>query len=226
MNYQNIKEGKFIDRPNRFIANIEIDGKVEVCHVKNTGRCRELLLPGAIVYVQESDNPQRRTRFDLISVMKGSRHINMDSQIPNKAVHEWLEKGSLFKDITFIKPESKYKNSRFDFYIETKNDRIFMEVKGVTLEENNIVMFPDAPTERGVRHINELVECLEDGYKAYILFVIQMKDVLYFTPNSVMHKEFAETLKSAQRRGVNVLAYDCRVEVGSIDISEKVEVRL
>ncbi len=226
MKYKNIKKGIFIARPNRFIAHVEIDGVTEVCHVKNTGRCKELLLPGAVVYVQKSDNPNRKTGFDLISVIKGSRHINMDSQVPNKVVRDWLEKESLFKDVTLIKPESKYRNSRFDFYVETKKDKIFIEVKGVTLEENNVVLFPDAPTERGVRHINELIESLREGYKAYVIFVIQMKDVDYFTPNSVTHKEFAEVLKSAHNKGVKILALDCVVEEGFIEIDKQVEVRL
>ncbi len=226
MKYKNIKKGIFLERPNRFIAHVEIDGVTEVCHVKNTGRCRELLLPGTDVYVQQSDNPNRKTGFDLISVIKGSRHINMDSQVPNKLVQEWLEKGNLFKDITLIKPESRYKNSRFDFYVQTKENKIFIEVKGVTLEENNIVLFPDAPTERGVRHINELVESLQDGYKAYIIFVIQMKDVDYFMPNELTHKEFADTLKSAYEKGVKILALDCVVEEDFIEIEKQVEVRL
>ena len=178
------------------------------------------------MYVQKSDNPNRKTGFDLISVIKGSRHINMDSQVPNKVVREWLEKGNLFKDITLIKPEAKYKNSRFDFYVETKKDKIFIEVKGVTLEENNVVLFPDAPTERGVRHVNELIESLWEGYKAYVIFVIQMKDVDYFTPNSVTHKEFADVLKSAHNKGVEILALDCVVEEGFIEIDKQVEVRL
>ncbi|AEY68192.1 DNA/RNA nuclease SfsA [Clostridium sp. BNL1100] len=226
MKYKNIKKGIFIERPNRFIAYVKIDGVTEVCHVKNTGRCKELLLPGAVVYVQKSDNPHRKTGFDLISVIKGTRHINMDSQVPNKVVREWLEKGNLFNEVTLIKPEAKYKNSRFDFYVETKKDKIFIEVKGVTLEENNVVLFPDAPTERGVRHINELIESLRDGYKAYVIFVIQMKDVDYFKPNSVTHKEFADVLKSAHNKGVDILALDCVVEEGLIEIDKQVEVRL
>ncbi len=226
MKYKNIKQGIFIKRPNRFIAHIEIDGVTEVCHVKNTGRCKELLLPGAVVYVQKSDNPNRKTGFDLISVIKGSRHINMDSQVPNKLVQEWLEKGNLFPDISLIKPESRYKNSRFDFYVETKEDKIFIEVKGVTLEENNVVLFPDAPTERGVRHINELVDSLREGYKAYIIFVIQMRDVDYFMPNELTHREFADTLKFAYEKGVNILALDCIVKDDFIEIDKQVEVKL
>lgn len=226
MIYTNIKKAKFIDRPNRFIANIEMDGKPEVCHVKNTGRCRELLLPGATVFVQEFDSGTRKTKFDLIGVIKGQRYINIDSQVPNKVFYEWVSGGKLFEGITLIKPEARYKNSRFDFYIETLRDKIFVEVKGVTLEENNIVLFPDAPTQRGVKHVNELADCLQEGYKAYIVFVIQMKSVDFFTPNARTHEEFAAALKSAKNRGVNILAYDCRVDENTIEISEEVEVRV
>lgn len=226
MIYNNIRKGKFIDRPNRFIANIEIGGTPEVCHVKNTGRCRELFTEGAMVFVQEFDSESRKTKYDLISVIKDKRHINVDSQIPNRVFHEWIRKGNLFDHITLIKPEARYKNSRFDFYIETEKDRIFVEVKGVTLEENNIVMFPDAPTDRGIKHINELMACRQEGYKAYIVFVIQMKSVDYFIPNAKTHEEFASALKIAGAKGVNILAFDCRVDENSIEISEEVEVRL
>lgn len=226
MVYKNIREARFIDRPNRFIANIEIDGRKEVCHVKNTGRCRELLLPGVTIFVQEFEGTTRKTKYDLIGVIKDGRFINMDSQVPNKAFHEWLKNEYLFKGITLIKPEAKYKNSRFDFYIETEKDKIFIEIKGVTLEENNVVLFPDAPTDRGVKHINELAECMLEGYRAYVVFVIQMKGVDYFTPNVRTHREFAEALKSAQAVGVNILAYDCNVDRESIEISEEVEVKL
>ena len=148
MKYDDILKGKFISRPNRFIAHVEINGKVEICHVKNTGRCKELLIPNATVFVQENNNPKRKTKFSLISVIKEKKIINMDSQVPNRIVHEWMLEGNLLKDITLIKPETKYNNSRFDFYIETKNRKIFIEVKGVTLESEGIVKFPDAPTER------------------------------------------------------------------------------
>ncbi|MDF2803338.1 MAG: sfsA, partial [Anaerocolumna sp.] len=178
MIYNNIKAGIFKARPNRFVAHIEIDGHIEICHVKNTGRCKELLLPDCIVYVEEASNTARKTKYSLIAVLKGEKIINMDSQIPNKAVHEWLLEGNLFQDITLIKPEKVYGNSRFDFYIETSKQKIFMEVKGVTLEEDGVVRFPDAPTERGVKHMNELISCTKQGYEAYILFVIQMEDVI------------------------------------------------
>lgn len=225
MIYNNIRTARFIDRPNRFIANIELEDREEVCHVKNTGRCRELLKPGATIFVQEFGRTSRKTKYDLIGVMKGDRLVNVDSQVPNKIFHEWLLKGNFFKDITSIKPEAKYKNSRFDFYIETKAEKIYIEVKGVTLEEGNIVLFPDAPTERGVRHVRELIDCTEEGFKAYLVFVIQMKGVSCFTPNSRTHREFAETVKTAGTKGVNIIAFDCNVGIDFIEIAERVEVR-
>ncbi len=224
MNYDNILEGKFISRPNRFIAHVEINGKVEICHVKNTGRCKELLTPSATVFVEENNNPNRKTKFSLIGVIKGKRMINMDSQVTNKVVHEWILKGNLLKEVTLIKPEKKYNNSRFDFYIETENRKIFIEVKGVTLESEGIVKFPDAPTERGVKHVKELCDCIKDGYEAYIIFVIQMKDVLHFEPNIETHKEFAEVLKEAAKKGVNIIAVDCEVKEDSINIRDYVKV--
>lgn len=227
MKYDKITKGRFISRPNRFIANVEIDGTNEVCHVKNTGRCKELLIPGlTTVYVQGSDNPNRKTKYSLIGVLKDDKKINMDSQVTNKVVHEWILKGNIFENVKLIKPEKKYKNSRFDFYVETENEKAFIEVKGVTLEENGVVRFPDAPTERGVKHIHELCECLDDGYKAYIIFVIQMKDVLYFTPNDDTHKAFGDALRIAYKKGVQVLAVNCYVSEDSIDICDYVEVRL
>lgn len=226
MKYDNIVKGKFISRPNRFIAHVEINGKEEICHVKNTGRCKELLIPGVNVFLQENDNPNRKTKFSLITVEKENRLINMDSQIPNKVVNEWLENGNLFKDITLIKPETKYGNSRFDFYVETKEKKIFIEVKGVTLEENGVVRFPDAPTERGVKHVNELCECKKEGYEAYIIFVIQMKGVMYFEPNMKTHKEFGYALKKAKNSGVNILALDCEVTKETIVMGDYVDVKL
>lgn len=226
MKYDNIVKGKFISRPNRFIAHVEINGKEEICHVKNTGRCKELLIPGVNVFLQENDNQNRKTKFSLITVEKGNRLINMDSQIPNKVVNEWLENGNLFKDITLIKPETKYGNSRFDFYVETKEKKIFIEVKGVTLEENGVVRFPDAPTERGVKHVNELCECKKEGYEAYIIFVIQMKGAMYFEPNMKTHKEFGYALKKAKNSGVNILALDCEVTKETIVMGDYVDVKL
>lgn len=226
MNYKNIRTGKFIARPNRFIALVEIDGCVETCHVKNTGRCRELLLPGVTLFLQETDNPLRKTKYSVIGVIKGERIINMDSQAPNKAVSEWLQSGGLFRDITYLKAEKTYGNSRFDFYLETADRKIYMEVKGVTLEENGVVIFPDAPTERGVKHIRELCECTREGYEAFIVFVIQMKDVKYFKPNDVTDPEFGKALREAARHGVQILAVDCEVSGDRMVIKDNVPVRL
>lgn len=224
MEYRNIVAGTFIERPNRFIAHVKIRSKVEVVHVKNTGRCAELLQPGATVYVQEAENPERKTKWDLIGVKKGSRLINMDSQIPNKIVEEWIRSGNLFPDATKIKAEQKYQNSRFDLYIECGERKIFVEVKGVTLEEDGIVKFPDAPTERGLKHIQELCEAVKAGYEAYVFFVIQMKGVRYFTPNMETHPQFGEALQRAQEEGVHILAYDCRVMKDRIEIANEVPV--
>jgi len=226
VNYRNIRSASFIDRPNRFIAKIQLDGSIELCHVKNTGRCRELLTPGARVFVQEFDTLSRKTKYDLIGVMKGERMVNMDSQVPNKVFQEWMAAGNFLKDITLIKPEVKFRNSRFDFYAETEKDRIFIEVKGVTLEKDNIVLFPDAPTERGVKHIRELMECVDEGYKAYVVFIIQMKGVKYFTPNYETHEAFAHIIRLAQSKGVKVMAFDCDVGNDYITVSERVEVKL
>lgn len=224
MKYERIETGFFIERPNRFIAYIEIAGQKEVVHVKNTGRCAELLQPGATVYVQKSDNPERKTQWDLIGVKKGKRMINMDSQIPNKVVEEWIRKGNLFPNATLIKPETTYKQSRFDLYIEEDNRKIFIEVKGVTLEQDGVVKFPDAPTERGIKHLNELCEAVKDGYEAYVFFVIQMKGVKYFTPNMKTHAAFGEALRNAKEQGVHILAYDCKVTKDSIEIAQEVPV--
>ncbi len=224
MKYKNIKEGIFINRPNRFIAEVEVDGKVEICHVKNTGRCKELLVKGAKVYLEESENLTRKTRFDLISVYKGKTLINMDSNAPNKVVYEWLKSGKLFQNITFIKAESKYKNSRFDFYVETDKKKIFIEVKGVTLEEKGIASFPDAPTERGIKHLQELVLAKKDGYDTYVIFVVQMKGCSSFTPNKGTHPEFAEKLIYAKNHGVEILCVDCIVRKDELQIDEYVKV--
>lgn len=221
MVYNSIVKGKFISRPNRFIAYAEINGKEEICHVKNTGRCRELLIPGADIILEKSDNPNRKTKFDLVSVYKNGRLINMDSQAPNKIAAELLPK--LFPHY-IIKSEQKYKNSRFDFYMESENTKAFVEVKGVTLEKDNIVMFPDAPTERGVKHINELIYAVENSYDAYILFIIQLNGVKYLTPNYKTHHEFGETLKLAEQKGVKILAYDCIVKENEITADKPVMV--
>ena len=226
--YQNIYKGNFKSRPNRFIAYVEIDGEIEVCHVKNTGRCKELLIPDATVYLEKSANPDRKTAYDLVAVEKGSRLINMDSQIPNRVVEEWIESGGLMGDNPFIKPESKYGDSRFDFYLQSENAerKAYAEVKGCTLEKDGIAIFPDAPTIRGVKHINELIKCAESGFEAYIIFLIQMKDVKYFMPNYETHLQFGEALKAAQKKGVKILAFDSIVTHDSINLNKPVEIRL
>ncbi|MDD2980188.1 MAG: A/G-specific adenine glycosylase [Hespellia sp.] len=226
MKYERMQKGIFRERPNRFIAYIDIDGNQQTVHVKNTGRCRELLIPGTRVYVQESDNPERKTRWDLIGVEKGERMINMDSQIPNRIVKEWVEEGNLFSDVTLVQPEVTYKNSRFDLYVETKEKKIFIEVKGVTLEEDGVVRFPDAPSERALKHVTELMDAKKNGYEAYVFFVIQMKGVRYFTPNVDTQPEFGEILRKAKEAGVHIIAYDCHVTDDSIEIAENVPVIL
>lgn len=226
MKYAPVLPAIFKERLNRFIARIEVNGEEVLAHVKNTGRCKELLISGVRIYVVFSDSPTRKTKYDLIGVVKGERLINIDSQAPNKVVQEWLTEKAYFPNLTYVKPEKTYKNSRFDFYIEADSRKIFIEVKGATLEENGVVRFPDAPTERGVKHINELVECLEEGYEAYIIFVIQMKGVLYFMPNDETHKAFGEALRNAERKGVKVLAMDCWVTEDELGAGELVEVRL
>jgi len=226
MRYSNMKEGIFLKRPNRFIAHIEVDGKVEICHVKNTGRCRELLTEGARVLVQDCAHPGRKTKFDLISVWKGERLVNMDSQAPNKVFREWAESSGYFQGLCLIKPEQKYGNSRFDFYIETLTRKLFVEVKGVTLEEDGVVRFPDAPTERGVKHLNELMTCLEDGYEALVVFIVQMQGVRHFEPNDAMHPAFGNTLRALSKQGGEVIALDCLVTESDLVIGDLVEVKL
>ena len=226
MKYDNILPAVFISRPNRFIAEIEVEGKREISHVKNTGRCKELLTEGAKIYVQRSDNPLRKTKYDLISVYKGRELINMDSQAPNKVFGEWVTNGGFADNISLLKPECRYKNSRFDFYMEADGRKIFAEIKGVTLEENGIVMFPDAPTERGIKHIRELCQCVEEGYEAYVFFIIQMQNCKYFTPNRKTHSEFAEALIEAEKKGVNIRGLNCIVKPDELKIDGPVEIRL
>ncbi|RDY25179.1 DNA/RNA nuclease SfsA [Romboutsia weinsteinii] len=231
MKYNKVIKSKFLERPNRFIAYCEVENNTEKVHVKNTGRCKELLIPGCDVYLEESDNPNRKTRYSLIAVQKGKRLINMDSQVPNKVVIEALKNKKIIlpgldEDIKYIKPEKTYGKSRFDIYLETENNKVFVEIKGATLEVDDIVMFPDAKTERGVKHINELVEASKEGYKCYIIFVIQMEDVLYFTPNNKMHKELGEALVEAENKGVHVLAYDTIVRPDSLEIDKRIKVTL
>ena len=226
MRYTNIMAGKFLARPNRFIAHVEIAGREEIVHVKNTGRCKELLLPGATVYVQHFPEGKRKTKYDLIAVEKQNLLINMDSQAPNKVVQEWLMEQEPFGKITYLKPECKHGDSRFDFYLETEAKKMFIEVKGVTLEEKGVVMFPDAPTERGVKHVQELCHCLEQGYEAAIVFVVQMSGMRYFTPNRRTHAAFATALEQAAASGVQLMALTCAVTPDSLIINGTLPIHL
>lgn len=225
MRYGKMVEGIFLARPNRFIAHVEIDGTMEVCHVKNTGRCRELLPEGARVWCLDAQSPSRKTRYDLIAVRKGERLINMDSQAPNAAAREWLEAGGL-GEIENLKAECKWGDSRFDFAFTKNGKQCFLEVKGVTLEKDGVCAFPDAPTERGAKHLRELAKLAEAGYGTYVLFVIQMEGVKYLHPNDATDKPFGDALRSAEKAGVEILAYDCKITADSMEINEKVEVKL
>ncbi|MBQ6887736.1 MAG: DNA/RNA nuclease SfsA [Lachnospiraceae bacterium] len=226
MRYKNIVTGRFLERPNRFIAYVEIEGKKAKVHVKNTGRCRELLVPGTEVYLEKSDNESRSTAYDLVAVVKNGRIVNMDSNAPNKVVEEWLIKKEFFTDLTLLRPETMYQNSRFDFYMECGKRKAFIEVKGVTLENDNVVRFPDAPSERAVKHVKELINAKKEGYDAYIIFVIQMEGVSFFEPNEQTQPEFAEVLREARRAGVCIKAFDCKVTEESMEIHEEVPVVL
>ena len=226
MRYTNVSRCRFLERPNRFLARVEMEGQEVLCHVKNTGRCRELLNPGAVVYLQKSDNPNRKTGYDLIAVEKGEMLINMDSQIPNYVAAEWLRKGRLFPEDANIQMERRYGNSRFDIYAEAGDRKAFLEVKGVTLEVEGQARFPDAPTERGVKHVRELMGCVQDGYEAYLLFVIQMTGIQSFAPNWDTHPAFGSALQEAAQAGVQILAYDCQVRPDEIVLDQPVPVLL
>ena len=225
MKYANMTPGIFLARPNRFIAHVEINGRAEVVHVKNTGRCRELRPVGARVWCHKSGNPSRKTKYDLITVEKGSRLINMDSQAPNLAAKEWLASGGLGK-IENLRAESKHGDSRFDFSFTKDGKTCFLEVKGVTLENDGVCAFPDAPTERGAKHLRGLTEVAREGYGAYVLFVIQMSDVKYLHPNDSTDPEFGKALREAAANGVAVLAVDCDVTVDEMKIRNSVPVVL
>ena len=225
MRYANMVPGIFRKRPNRFIAHVEIDGQERVVHVKNTGRCRELLVPGARVWCQRSDNPARKTQYDLIAVKKGRRLINMDSQAPNAAAREWLEGGGLGK-IDDLRAETVHGDSRFDFSFTLEGKPCFLEVKGVTLETEGVCAFPDAPTERGTKHLRGLAEAARQGYGAYVLFVIQMTDVKYLHPNDRTDPDFGAALREAAALGVKILAVSCEVSEDEMNIAGSVPVQL
>ena len=225
MKYENMVRGTFLSRPNRFIAHIEIDGKKEICHVKNTGRCRELLTPGAQVWCQSFDNPNRKTKYDLICVKKGDLLINMDSQAPNIAAKEWLLNGGL-GEIQDLKAEYTHGDSRFDFSFIKDGKRCFLEVKGVTLEHDGVCAFPDAPTERGVKHLQGLTAAVEAGYGAFVLFVVQMADMKYLQPNDDTDPAFGAALRKAAESGVTILAMDCAVTEDSMTIRLPLLVKL
>jgi len=226
MRYENIIAAKFIRRPNRFIAEVDIDGTHHLAHVKNTGRCRELLLPNASVYLEKNNNPDRKTRYSLIGVQKGNRLINMDSQAPNKAFLEHLQRDGFtsFSGITHVKPEAKFGNSRFDIYAEAGKRRALFEVKGVTLEIDGVAKFPDAPTQRGIKHLYGLEKAAEQGYEAFMIFVVQMSGINHFTPNKDTHPEFAEALAKAIKNGVYAHALTCRITKTSMEIEAPIPV--
>ena len=229
MKYNNIKKALFLERPNRFIAYAKLEEQKVKCHVKNTGRCKELLIPEkTIVYLEDhGENDGRKTRYSLINVEKCGRIINMDSQAPNQIASDWIKSGGFKEVISYVKREQKYGNSRFDIYYECENGtKGFMEVKGVTLEQDGIARFPDAPTERGLKHVYELIEAKKNGYEANVLFVIQMKEVRYFEPNYATHAAFGEALKEAAAAGVNIMAIDCMVTQDEITAGEYVKVVL
>ena len=226
MQYGKILPARFLSRPNRFVARVEAEGEELVCHVKNTGRCRELLVPGATVWLEESPNPSRKTKFDLIAVEKGDRLINMDAQAPNTVFGEWAAAGGFREGLTLLRPETTYGSSRFDFYWESSKSRGFVEVKGVTLEEDGVVRFPDAPTLRGVKHLDELAKAREAGYEAAVCFVIQMENVRWFAPNDETHPEFGQALRRAAQAGVEILAMDCAVTPQSLTMGKSVPIRL
>ena len=225
MYYDSMVRGHFLSRPNRFIAHVEIDGKEEIVHVKNTGRCQELLPVGAEVWCQKASNPSRKTQYDLITVRKGERLTNMDSQAPNIAAGEWLRSGGL-GEIEELRPETFHKDSRFDFSFIKDGRRCFLEVKGVTLENDGVCAFPDAPTQRGARHLRGLAQAAQEGYGAYVLFVIQMADVKYLQPNDVTDPDFGAALREAAQSGVQILAMDCAVTEDSMSIRLPVLVKL
>lgn len=226
MVYKNIQKGIFRTRLNRFISEVDIAGKIELCHVKNTGRCKELLVPGATVFCDFVENPKRSTQYDLVVVEKRGVLVNIDSYAPNRCFGEFLKRSGYLTGITKIKAEAKYGNSRFDFYVESETSRAFIEVKGVTLEENGVAKFPDAPTERGIKHLNELAACISEGYDAYAIFIVQMEGVSHFTPNYETHAAFGEKLAEAMEKGVKVSAFDCHVQPREMSVGKEILIKM
>ena len=226
MNYRNIVPAVFRSRPNRFVAKVELEGREETVHVKNTGRCRELLVPGCTVYLERSDNPERKTAYDLIAAEKGDLLVNMDAQAPNKVFGEWAKAGHFVPGLTLLRPETTWGKSRFDFYWESETAKGFVEVKGCTLEADGHARFPDAPTERGVKHLRELAAAQKEGYSCAVCFVLQMKGCHTFSPNRATHPEFANALKEAAEAGVRVLAIDCIVTPESLTMDAPVSIKL
>lgn len=232
MRYENMTEGVFLSRPNRFIAKVLVDGAEETVHVKNTGRCKELLVPNGRVLLECSSNPIRKTAYDLVTVEKAAygaqpaRLINMDSQAPNRLFEEWARAGHYLPDLTLLRPETKWGNSRFDFYWEQGTRKGFVEVKGCTLERDGRAYFPDAPTERGVKHLEELLAARAEGYETAVCFVIQMSEVRSFSPNDETHPAFGAALRRAAAGGVRVMAYECAVNEGEVYITKEVPILL
>ena len=228
MKYDHILKATFLSRPNRFIAHVKLNGETVIAHVKNTGRCKELLVPGCTVYLSVSDNPERKTKYDLIAAEKiragkAPLLVNMDSQIPNDAVAEWLPVSGLFSENAVIRREFTHGDSRVDFYVEDGARKAFIEVKGCTLEDGGVALFPDAPTERGVKHLKHLIRAVSDGYECYVLIVIQMKDVSVFRPNEKTDPAFAQALREAKEAGVKILAVDCLVRPDEMKIDSPVK---
>lgn len=224
MRYQEVRKATFLARPNRFIAHVELDGETVICHVKNTGRCRELLVPGAEVWLEKGTNPNRKTAWDLIAVHKGERLINMDAQAPNKVFSEWADRFE--PELLSLRGEYTYGQSRLDFCLETAAGLHLVEVKGVTLEQDGHTRFPDAPTERGIKHLQELIHAVQEGHRASAVFVIQMEDVVDFAPNDVTHPAFGAALREAAAAGVEVVAVNCRVTPDSLEILDRIPVVL
>ena len=224
MRYQEVRKATFLARPNRFIAHVELDGETVICHVKNTGRCRELLVPGAEVWLEKGTNPNRKTAWDLIAVHKGERLINMDAQAPNKVFSEWADRFE--QELLSLRGEYTYGQSRLDFCLETAAGLHLVEVKGVTLEQDGHTRFPDAPTERGIKHLQELIHAVQEGHRASAVFVIQMEDVVDFAPNDVTHPAFGAALREAAAAGVEVVAVNCRVTPDSLEILDRIPVVL